>query len=180
MQYHRLRFAALLLLAAMIPDFDFVLGLLVADPNRFHSGITHSLGASVAVGLACGLVAGERRVRLGILCFAACASHAILDSLTKDVRPPFGVPLLWPLTQRRFTFPLIGGIDHGATGASVGEFLREVFSVHNLVTLLVEVGIGSALIIAALGIGRTRTRMRFGATRSLTDRDCSSRSGDEA
>src|ERR1044071_7547790 len=36
------RVVALYLLAANAPDLDFLPGLIVGDPNRFHHGISHS------------------------------------------------------------------------------------------------------------------------------------------
>jgi len=154
----RLRFAGLILLAALIPDADFVFGMLLADPNRFHAGFTHSLGTAVLAGVAFGLVAGGRRLRVGLLCFLACASHVILDSLTLDGRPPLGVPLFWPVSERYFNFPLIGGIVHGMGGVSIGEFLRHIFSVENVRTLVIEIALGSVLILGSVFVGGVRSR----------------------
>jgi hypothetical protein len=78
--------------------------------------------------------------------------------MTHDTQPPIGVPILWPLTERLFNLPLLEGIRHGGRGASIDGFLREVFSAGNLRPLIVEIGIGTALILAALGIGHLRAR----------------------
>jgi len=154
----RQRVVWFVLLAALLPDVDFLIGLLMGEPNRFHGGLTHSLGGAAVAGFGLGLLAGDRRSRVGLLCFLSYASHVILDSLTRDGRPPLGVPLLWPLTQELFNFPLIPGIRHGLDGASVGGFLREVLSLKNLRTLAVEGGIGSALILVSLIAGGIRRR----------------------
>lgn len=155
---HRWGVAILVVLAALLPDIDFVVGLLMGQPNRFHGGLTHSLGGAAVGGLVLGMLVRGRRIHVGSLCFLAYASHVILDSLTRDGRPPLGVPMLWPLSDRYFNFPLIAAIRHGFDGASVGGFLQEVFSVANLRSLGVEAGIGSVLILASLGIARIRRR----------------------
>ena len=173
LEQNRRRFLVLILLAAMIADLDFLFGLFMADPNRFHAGVTHSLGIAVLVGLAGALAAGVHRFRLGILCFTAYASHAILDSLTRDARPPLGVPLLWPLTQRHFNLPLVDGISHGASDASVGEFLREIFSSGNISTVIIEAAIGVVLVLAGMGIGSIRARRRNDLRGSLRNRRAS-------
>jgi inner membrane protein len=155
---HRWRVASLVVLAALLPDVDFLVGLLMGQPNRFHGGFTHSLGAAVAAGAILGMLAARRRLRVGLLCLLAYASHVLLDSLTRDGRPPLGVPIFWPLTGAYFNFPLIAGIRHGLDHASVSGFLRATFSSVNLRTLLIELGIGLAMIAASLGIGRIRGR----------------------
>jgi inner membrane protein len=161
---HRLRIAGLIVFAALLPDVDFLIGFLMGEPNRFHGGPTHSLGAAVVAGFVLGVLAGRRRFRVGLLCFLAYASHVILDSLTRDGRPPLGVPMFWPLTDHYFNFPLIAGIRHGMDGVTVDGFLGEVFSTANLRALAVEVGIGSVLILGSLGIGELwgRDRSRGG------------------
>ena len=159
-QLHRQRVVGFILLAAILPDVDFLIGLLMGEPNRFHGGLTHSLGGAVVAGFGLGILAGERRSRVGLLCFLSYASHVILDSLTRDSRPLLGVPLLWPLTRKFFNFPLIPGIRHGLDGASVGGFLREVLSLTNLRTLAVEGGIGSVLVLVSLIVGSIRRQRK--------------------
>ena len=37
----------LILIAGVAPDFDFLPGILIGDPNRFHHGPTHSILAGI-------------------------------------------------------------------------------------------------------------------------------------
>lgn len=152
----RRRAFVLILLASLIPDADFLVGILLADPNRFHAGFTHSLGMAVVAGIVFGLISGRQHLRVGLLCGLAYASHVILDSLTLDGRPPLGVPLLWPLTGRHFNFPIIGGITHGMGGVSTTEFLKQIFSAENVGTVVVELALGIVLVLGSMLLGARR------------------------
>jgi inner membrane protein len=99
-----------LLLAALffslLPDIDFVPGLLFGDISRYHNQGTHSLLAALAAGLAAGLVvkAWKGSFLFGFrLAFVPYALHILMDAFTYGGR---GVKLLWPLTSQRFDSPL--------------------------------------------------------------------------
>ena len=106
------RWLALSLVIANAPDLDFLPGFAVGEPNHYHHGVVHSLGALVIVLIVTALVAaaGWRwplRLRsrfdgvLGTVLIVGLlwSSHLLLDALTEDFREPFGVPLLWPLSD---------------------------------------------------------------------------------
>lgn len=93
---------------AQVPDVDYRLPLVA------HRGITHTLvfaalvGAvfwigAVAVGEAAGLDAGRQYAPFAAFvgAFGICC-HIAADAIT-----PMGVPLLWPLSRRRFTLSLV-------------------------------------------------------------------------
>jgi len=101
-------FAAL----ANLPDFDYLPGFLLGQPNRFHHLWVHSLGFALLIGLLGSLILWQRR-RKGVLqeitdgqawqfwpgCLAISAavfSHCVLDLLTEDTSLPYGMLLLWP------------------------------------------------------------------------------------
>lgn len=156
----RWRTATLVLAAALLPDFDFVIGLLLRDPNRFHAEFTHTLGFSLLVAAVFGFAAGRHRLRAAVLCLAAAFSHDLLDALTSDTREPLGVSLFWPLRDARFSFPLLPGVRHGFDHATVTEFLRAVFSLANLRTLGIEFLAGALLIAGAWALGAAWRRVR--------------------
>lgn len=96
------RAGLLALAAASAADLDFVAGVVVGDWNRFHQGASHSL--VVALGLGLGLASlpltslgGWRRRAL--LFTALALSHLALDLVTRDARPPYGIPLFWPFSS---------------------------------------------------------------------------------
>lgn len=72
----------------MAADLDFLVGR--------HSRETHSVGATVLVGI--GLAIVTRRPRLVASGALAYASHILLDWLGSDTTPPLGVMALWPLS----------------------------------------------------------------------------------
>ena len=86
---------------AIAPDLDFIPGLLIGDPGRFHHAVSHSVIAAVVVAAAAG-VATRRWARWALLVFLAYCTHLALDYLTVDDSEPHGIPLLWPLSPRTF------------------------------------------------------------------------------
>ena len=78
-------------LVAAAPDLDLVV--------RWHRAITHSLGAVLFVALfAAALAVNARRpvARVTAMCAGAYATHLLLDWLSVDTFPPYGIQALWP------------------------------------------------------------------------------------
>src|SRR4030095_12146812 len=101
---HRPWLLAGAVLFANAPDLDFLPGLAVGDPDAFHRGVTHTLGAAVVVAAAVWLLApwrGAARPRWGEAVGAlAYRRHTLVDWMTVDALRPTGIQLLWPLTDR--------------------------------------------------------------------------------
>lgn len=87
-------------LAANLPDLDFLPGLIAGNRERFHRGFSHSLGFPLAVTafafLALRVRVGVRRLALTGLLGLATATHLLIDWATWDASQPAGIPLLWP------------------------------------------------------------------------------------
>ncbi|MDH5511268.1 MAG: metal-dependent hydrolase [Nitrospinota bacterium] len=121
--------AALCVLAANLPDADFINltggGLTVS--GRYHHGLTHSIGFAILVGALAGGWAWMRRAsrepglrpmapdpiavfHLTSLCIL---THVSLDVFSVDTYAPngIGLPLLWPLDGSNFIVPWIDGVD---------------------------------------------------------------------
>ena len=82
---------------AVAPDLDLLF--------LWHRTATHSLGAVICVGLfAAAITARTSRpvVRVTLMCAGAYATHLVLDWLSADTNPPYGIQALWPLTSRWF------------------------------------------------------------------------------
>lgn len=80
----------------VLPDID----LLFPAAHRSYS---HSLTAVLVVTIVAAAVTGKvTRWRTALVCGAAYASHLLLDWLGADTRAPFGIQLLWPLSDRWF------------------------------------------------------------------------------
>lgn len=91
------RFVAACGALAMLPDAD----LLFSGHHRVWS---HSITAVVVVTIISAAVTGQvtRRWRVALTCGAAYLSHLVLDWLGADNFPPYGLQLLWPLSDRWF------------------------------------------------------------------------------
>lgn len=146
---------------AVAPDLDFLPGLLQGTPALYHQGVTHSLlvGALVA-GLAAWALAllgrGGRWVVAPL--FGAYASHLVVDLFGPDGRPPYGIPLFWPLSDRPFLAPwtLLPGVEHAeATSTPTGEWLAAVLAPANLAAVGTEV-----LWLGPLAAGAALVRLR--------------------
>jgi inner membrane protein len=71
-----------------------------------HRTVTHSIGAVILVTIIATLVTGQvtrrSRARIVAVCAAAYASHLVLDWLSVDPTPPYGIQALWPFSDRFF------------------------------------------------------------------------------
>ncbi|MFV2057937.1 MAG: metal-dependent hydrolase [Thiohalomonadales bacterium] len=130
-------------IAANAADLDFVPGLILGDINLFHQGPSHSIIAALLFGLVSVCVAPllkESRRKVALLGSVAYLSHLLLDMFGHDAREPIGLPLAWPISDMHWhIFPVLSGVRHGAPGDSLDIFLQEVFSVHNLISVLKEI-----------------------------------------
>jgi len=158
----------LCVLVATAPDVDFLPGLLVGKPALFHQGITHSLGAAALVSVGAAGVLGLRGRSFPMLfsyCFIAYLSHLTLDLLGRDQRPPYGIPLLWPISEAYFISPLpiLLGVRHAATGtASTQEWVLGLLHLHNLAAIAWE----TVVIFSCIRLGRRSRRVLLGRQRA--------------
>lgn len=129
------------LLWANLADLDYLPGLVVGKPNVFHHQITHSLGAAVLMAVVGGLLwprrGGKMRFTFFVVPFVLYLSHLVLDYLCADSRAPYGLQLLWPLTDDYYISPvsLFLNLHKGQTS---GHFFTSLFAWQNLKAILVE------------------------------------------
>jgi inner membrane protein len=160
---------AVISVAAIAPDFDFIPGILIGDNNRFHHGPSHSFAAAILAGLACWLVARASRfampVRLGVLTGASYASHILLDMLTTDGLAPYGVPVFWPWSVDRLSFPIHIFVDI-KRAPGVQNFFVSLLVPHNAWALAREAAIVATTVLvyrlagAVVGRGLRRAKAR--------------------
>jgi len=126
---------------AILPDFDFLPGLLLGDLRAFHHQASHSLTAVVIVSL---LITGlARRWNLngmawGIWGGGLYLSHIILDLLVNDPSSPFGVQLLWPFSESYFISPVTPFASFDYFDQTAG-MISAMLSVHNFQTMVREI-----------------------------------------
>ena len=155
----------LIMVAANLPDLDYLPGLLVGRPNVFHHGPTHSVAAAVLVGLAAGvylhLFNAKPFWRMAGLFAGAYASHLVLDYFTVDTSAPFGEMLFWPFSKAYFMSPVtvFRDIHKGGTNAA---FFANVFQLHNLITGLSELAVWTPVVFLARWVRRRGSKKKDG------------------
>ncbi len=142
--------------AANAPDLDFVPGIFAGAPALYHQGGSPSLAFAVVVGLivAAILRAGQGTVgRIGFLLgFLGYSSHLFLDLFGPDARPPYGIPLFWPLSEHTFLspVPLLLGVSHADhTSSSTSEWVSGMLTLHNVAALGLEIVLFLPLVLLA-------------------------------
>ena len=159
-------FVVPVMVASILPDLDVLPGLVIGDPNRFHAGCSHSLGFAAIAATLAAVIVPKQRWRVMAWVFVAWGLHCVLDAFTVDCRPPYGVPLLWPIYTESFhaAQPIFSSFRHGLGGATSGEFLAEVFSMGNLRVAFAEAGTGLLFIllgaIGGWGVAKYASRRR--------------------
>jgi len=133
---------ALYLFAANAPDMDFLPGLIVGEPGKFHHGVSHSFGAAILFGLTVWLAITFYKRKnnwfgplLGTILYS---SHAVLDYLGADNGPPYGIPIFWPFTNAYYASPIPIFLDIQRPMPSGTDFVLGLMSVHNLAAAIVE------------------------------------------
>ena len=138
-------------LAAIAADFDFLPGLFLGAPSRFHHAQSHSITFALLAGILALIWARKARLFWGILIGLAYASHLALDLLTFDDSPPHGIPIFWPWLTEAFHCPvtLFPNVPWG-NGLAL--------STHNINLLIRELGFLGPLFIGALLYASYRRR----------------------
>lgn len=142
---------------ANLADLDFVPGLLLGTPDRFHHGASHSLGAALLAGVLTALWRRRqaRGWRLALWVFGLYLSHVLIDWMSLDSVAPIGVPLFWPLADTYFHSPAPLFLDIRRVAVLTWPVLR-----HNLLAVILEIAI-----LAPFGLLLTLWR-RCGSARS--------------
>jgi inner membrane protein len=137
----RWQLLGLSLLSANLADLDFIPGLLADDPNRYHHGISHSIGFAALWAATCSLwPALLKKAAVGqtfALFFGLYSSHLVLDWLSVDTTAPYGIPFLWPLNDAYHIAPF-AFLPDIQRATSRGAFLPSLLSLHNLWAVSIE------------------------------------------
>ncbi len=142
---------------SILPDFDFIPGIIANDVNKFHHGISHTLVSSVFIGELSFLILLKielniNKYRLMVSCLCASVSHPLLDYFSADYSLPYGVPLFWPLSADYYTSPvsLFGSIEKG--GKDFTSFVCSLINWNNLRSLAVELFFVLIILSVVIGI----------------------------
>ena len=95
--------------AAAFADIDFGIGFLIG--RNVHHYFTHSIGFTLlfaGVGyLTARAFARDRPAFDALVLGVSYLSHILLDMLSKDTAPPYGLELFWPLSDRFYISPIL-------------------------------------------------------------------------
>jgi inner membrane protein len=135
----------LCILLSIAPDLDFLPGILLGRPAMYHQGVTHSLGFALMVSLMIAVLytlKGWPFPAIFKLAFFAYSSHLVLDFFGYDGRPPYGMPLFWPLSMEYFIspVPLFWGVRHAQpSSGSILEWVDGILNFYNLGAIALEI-----------------------------------------
>lgn len=121
---------ALFAVVSLLPDLDFLPGLLLSG-GPWHQGPTHSLLAAGVVAVLAGLW-GRSYGHGWLLAWCAAVvyvSHLTLDYLAADTLPPIGIPALWPFSPEHLNAKHAIFLDvkrHGLSWAVIAHDLKAV------------------------------------------------------
>lgn len=177
----RWKWYALTALAANAADLDFAAGLVVGDINRYHHGITHSLGAAALFGALAALIAGRwwpDRLRVALGAALAYGSHIAVDAFSGGHHEFFArgclQPAFWPLSCQPLPviWPLFHGIHHGGRGDSVATFFARLLSLNNATAVAIEFALTLPLTVASFQLAawyRRADRARLTRAESIAN-----------
>ncbi|UCE05480.1 MAG: metal-dependent hydrolase [bacterium] len=129
------------LFIGIFPDLDFLPGLILGTPSRFHHGFTHSIFFGIVIGTITGLLYStwKRKHWLNycLVFTGVYFSHLIADFFGVDTSFPYGEQLFWPLWQAYLLSPISIFLDVYRSSVSE-DFFVSMFNLHNLKTVIIE------------------------------------------
>jgi membrane-bound metal-dependent hydrolase YbcI (DUF457 family) len=150
---------------SVLPDFDFIPGIVTGHPNLYHHGSMHSItfcfGIAGLITAVLSVARKENALKIGGLVLVVLVSHLILDVFSKDQVQPYGLKAFWPFSNRYVISPitLFLDVDRGSDNRT---FWLGLFTLHNAKTVLVEL-----LILSPVSLWVWfRNRIRNGDSRS--------------
>lgn len=139
------------LFASIVPDLDFLPGILIGNMGAFHHGISHSLTFAVLFGAITFLfvMQVEKAVALqaAMLATGSYVGHILLDFVGVNEGTQ-GVPILWPLYDEKFgyTLGLFGHFRWGDIRNGIGTVVRW----DNVVPVLLEILLVGSVVLVLL------------------------------
>jgi inner membrane protein len=139
---------ALTVFFSLLPDIDSVLGVVMGDFGGIHNQWTHSLytglGFAVVFGMLISRVQQTRFIKWFFLVLLCYQLHILADFLTFGR----GVMLFWPLTEERYTSPIL--LFYGV------HWSQGLFSLKHLWTLVSELAFVAGIYFLINKLGKKR------------------------
>ncbi|MDP3980086.1 MAG: metal-dependent hydrolase [Chlamydiota bacterium] len=128
------------------PDLDFIPGILIGHPNRYHHGLSHSFIGSFVISL---ILYGFFRLwkknttwKDFFFIWGLVSFHCFLDIYSVDTSYPYGCPLFYPYAGYIISpWVFFQDIHRGS--------LQELFGPHNRLAMAIELGVFAPPVIAA-------------------------------
>ncbi len=141
--YQSIFWLGYVVIIANAADLDFLPGWIIGDMNRYHHGISHSIGAAVILAIFCAIAAKLIDLDAKRVFFVTALvyfSHLLGDYLGVDRSEPYGAPFLWPISSEYYLSPvqIFHPIEHGDPGAGNSSVFAEIFSYPNLIAAAIE------------------------------------------
>ncbi|MBN1997975.1 metal-dependent hydrolase [candidate division KSB1 bacterium] len=140
----------LVLFFSILPDFDFLFGLVEGQPNKYHHHFTHSFFFVVFAGVIGAWIFArfEKISKKSVIWLFIMPGvvHLLLDSLAIDTSIPRGSPLFWPLWKEYFISPVLIFSDIQRS-PETAKFFPSLFSRHNFMAVMIELLYLSPLLI---------------------------------
>lgn len=119
----------LFLFIALLPDIDFLLAFIFPGAGIVHQVFTHNIFfAGLTAGIVLLLFKPLRR-RWWLVAMVV-VSHLLLDLLVRDPVPPLGIMLFYPLWKEPLNLGIFPNLWR--------DGLEEIFSLHNLLVVILE------------------------------------------
>ena len=177
---HEMALLATAVVAANLPDADFLPGLAIGHATAFHRGFTHTLAAAIVATAVVWVIAkwgrrwgrARRPAALASVAGAAYLTHLLLDWMTVDAVPPPGIQLFWPFSDAWMHAPwnVLGEIIVDS-GSRVG-FVQSLLTPAAVQAWTREIGVlaaAVALVHLARGVSAARTALSTGSLEGQGD-----------
>lgn len=132
----------LIIFISNFPDLDFLPGMIIGEPNRFHHGISHSLGfVSIFTCLIYFVVRFWNIIDAKMIStwfFILASIHVFMDYFGADTTLPYGEPLFWPVSDTYLISPVSIFLDIRRSN-DVIQFFPSLFSWHNTLAVIIEI-----------------------------------------
>ncbi len=152
------RLLLLCVFLAVLPDLDFVPGLVLGDSGRFHHGGSHSIVTGLIAVFSAGLFCGRYFKAMGpVRCLlslvTASLSHPLLDFFSVDMAEPYGVPMFWPFSAESHisSFSMFHRVER--VDGTAGVFLASILTGENLRAVWGELFFSASLLFLVSSAG---------------------------
>ena len=155
-----------LIFLANAPDLDFLPGMLIGQPNRFHHGASHSILSTLSISGGVWFICRKYFNELSgsylfLIIFISAFSHIFLDFFSSDSGFPYGIPLFWPFSHEYFMSPFPLFRDVFREGGSNTLFFQTLLNENNLWEILLEVFFSVFLILVLYATKGTKKNLRW-------------------